>query len=58
MPTYISDNVLLHYSYKKKCIEHVVEKIKTRIFGSVTFFSENHAVCEIMWQNTVEPCRP
>jgi len=28
----------------------VVEKIKTHILCSVTFF-ENHAVCEILWKN-------
>ena len=32
----------------------VVEKIKTRILCSVTFFFENHAVYEMMWKNTVE----
>jgi len=31
-----------------------VEKIKTHIFHSVTFFSENRAVCEIMWEKIVE----
>ena len=28
----------------------VVEKIKTHILCSVTFFFENRAVCEIMWK--------
>ena len=32
----------------------VVEKIKTHILWSVTFFSENRAVYEIMWKNIVE----
>jgi hypothetical protein len=27
----------------------VVEKIKTHVLYSVTFFSENRAVCESMW---------
>ena len=39
----------------------VIEKIKTRILCSVTFFFfflENRAVYEIMWKNTVEPGRP
>jgi hypothetical protein len=37
----------------------VVEKIKTHILCSVTFFSfENRAVYEIMWKNAVEPDRP
>ena len=34
----------------------VAEEIKT--VCSVTFFSENPAVYEIMWQNIVEPGRP
>jgi hypothetical protein len=34
-----------------------VEKIKTHILCSVTFF-ENRAVCEIMWKNIVEPGGP
>jgi hypothetical protein len=37
----------------------VVEKIKTHILCPVNFFfSENRAVCEIMWKNVVEPDRP
>jgi hypothetical protein len=36
----------------------VVEKIKTNISCSMTFFSENGAVYEIMWKNIVEPDRP
>jgi hypothetical protein len=36
----------------------VVEKIKTHILWSVTFFFENRAVYEIMWKNTVERGRP
>ena len=36
----------------------VVEKIKTHILCSVSFFSENRAVYEIMWENIVEPDRP
>jgi hypothetical protein len=35
----------------------VVEKIKTHIFCSVTFFKK-HAVYGIMWKNTVQPDRP
>jgi phosphoribosylpyrophosphate synthetase len=35
----------------------VVEKIKTHILYSVTFFSslENRAIYEIMWKNAVKP---
>jgi len=37
----------------------VVEKIKTHfMFNNVFFFSENHAVYEIMWKNIVERGRP
>jgi len=32
----------------------VVAKIKTHILYSITFFSENRAVYEIMWKNIVE----
>jgi len=37
----------------------VVEKIKTHILCSVTFFfsPENHAIYEITWKNIVEPNR-
>ena len=35
----------------------VVEKIKTHIIRSITFF-ENRAVYEVMWKNTVDPGRP
>jgi len=34
------------------------EKIKTHILCTVTFFLENRAVCEIMWENTAERGRP
>jgi hypothetical protein len=34
-----------------------VEKIKTDILCSVKF-SDNRAVYEIMWTNTVEPVKP
>jgi hypothetical protein len=36
----------------------VVEKIKTHILRSVPFFSENHAMCEIMFKIMVESYRP
>jgi len=36
----------------------VVEEIKTHLLCSITFFSENRAVFEIMWKNAVEPERP
>ena len=35
-----------------------VEKIKTYILCSITFFSENRLVCEKMWKNIVEPDKP
>ena len=37
----------------------IVEKMKTRILRSITFFSpENNAVYEMMWRNIVDPDRP
>jgi hypothetical protein len=35
---------------------NLVEKIKTRILCSITFFG-NRAIYEIMWKNCVEPDR-
>jgi len=35
----------------------VVEKIKTHILSSVTFFPQNCAFYETMWKNIVEPGR-
>jgi hypothetical protein len=35
-----------------------VAKIKTHILCSVTFYSENSVVYEIMWTHTVKPGRP
>ena len=36
----------------------VTEKIKTQHLRSITFFFENHAVCETMWKNVIQPDRP
>jgi len=36
----------------------LVEKIKTRVLCSITFFFENRAVYVIMWKNIVQPDRP
>ena len=36
----------------------VVEKIKVHILYPVTFFFENRAVYEIMWENILQPDRP
>jgi hypothetical protein len=36
----------------------LVEKIKTRVLCSITFFFENRAVYEIMWENIVESDSP
>jgi hypothetical protein len=36
----------------------VAEELKTHILCSITFFSENPAVYEIMWKNMVQPDRP
>jgi len=35
-----------------------VEKLRTHILCSVTPPSENHAICEVMWENMVEPDMP
>jgi hypothetical protein len=35
----------------------VVEKIKTHVISSMTFFPKNHAFYEIMWKNIVVPDR-
>ena len=35
-----------------------VEKIKTHILSSKTFFYESHAVYEIMWKNMLQRGRP
>jgi len=36
----------------------VVQKVKTHILHSVTFFPENRAAYEIVWKNMVQPDRP
>jgi hypothetical protein len=39
--------------------EKGADKIKTHILYSINiFFFENHAVYEIIWENTVQPGRP
>jgi len=37
--------------------DKVVEKIKTHILCSISFFSENLAVYETTWKNSIEQCR-
>ena len=37
---------------------NVLEKIKTCILCTITFFFENRAVYEIMWKNIAQPGRP
>jgi hypothetical protein len=53
------------WSYLAQCFlwwemfqTEVVEKIKTHILGSVTFFSEKRAVYETLWKNTLQTDRP
>jgi len=36
----------------------VVEKVKTQILCSITFFFENRAVCDMMWKNILMMGRP
>ena len=38
--------------------DNIVEKIKTHILCSIIFFSENPAVYEIIWKNTVQSDTP
>jgi len=38
--------------------DKVVEQIKTHVLGSIIFFPENRAVCDMMWENMVQPDRP
>jgi len=42
----------------KNALEKVVEKIKTHVLPSITFFPEDRALCEITWKNIVEPDSP
>jgi hypothetical protein len=50
----ISRTVLRMRNFQTKCLE----KIETHFLRSITFFSENPAVYEIMWKNIVERVRP
>jgi hypothetical protein len=52
--SYISLN---SHQNKKLFKQKVVDKIKTHVLCSTTFF-ENHAVYENMWRNTVLPDTP
>jgi hypothetical protein len=38
--------------------DKIVQKVKTHISYSKTFFFENPSVYEIMWENMVEPEEP
>jgi hypothetical protein len=38
--------------------DKIVEKFKTHILCSITFFSKKVAVYEIMWKNMLQPDRP
>jgi len=43
----------VHFLYLTELFHtEVVEKIKTR-FRSITLFTENNAICEIMWKNMI-----
>ena len=44
--------------YKIKFQTNFIEKIKTHFMFNKFFFSENLAICEIMWTNTVQQDRP
>ena len=50
------DEFYLDWNIKKK--KNVVEKIKTHILFSITFFPQkNLTTNEVMWKNMVEPDR-
>jgi len=51
-------DISLSYSEMRNSSENVAEKIKTHVLCSVTYFSENRAVYEIMWKNMIELDRP
>jgi len=56
---YILKSYLSHFFLELEMFQtNVVEKIKTNILCSVTFFLENHAFYEKMWENIVERGRP
>jgi hypothetical protein len=42
----------------KNISDKYVEKMKIHILFNKSFFSENRAVYEIPWKNTVQPDRP
>ena len=42
----------------RNALDKFVEKIKTHILLSITFFSENRAAYEIAWKHMVEPDTP
>jgi hypothetical protein len=54
---YIYDNISLDSSWYDKYFTNIVDKFKTQFFIQ-NIFSENRAVCEVMWKNMVEPDRP
>ena len=55
---YIYDNISLIFPRIRNISDQVVAKIKTHILCSISFFSENCAIYEIMWKNMVEPDGP
>ena len=51
-------NLAEFFLHLEKFQAKAVEKIKTRILCSVTFFLKNCAIYEIMWKNMIEVDRP
>jgi hypothetical protein len=49
--------IMSHQVIRMRNASNMVEKMKTHILCSVTFFPKNEML-EIMWENTVEPDRP
>jgi hypothetical protein len=54
---YLRSNPAKSFLEWKMLQTKIVEKIKTHISSSVTFF-EKRAVCEVMWKDTVRRGRP
>jgi hypothetical protein len=42
----------------RNVLDEIIENLKNTHFMFSSFFPENRAVCEIMWENFVEPDRP
>jgi hypothetical protein len=55
---HLFDHISLNSSYNEKYLRQNVDRIKTHILRSLTFFFGKSAVYEIMCKNMAEPDRP